>query len=163
MVRDAITAEALEPSFALGADVLAIEFEALTGELAKVLDALARLCRTGAFGRIDAAPVNRAGRARYAAVAAAAKLAAWAFRGGGARRTLQALKDDPCAVRLVFRPAGADELPELSEAAAARLDRCEAECRAAVAAAGGPLGRGLWLARDPPRPAASRSGPQLPQ
>ena len=80
-----------------------------------------------------------------------AKLAAWALRAAGARRTLQALKDDPRLVRLVFRPAGADELPALSEAAAARLDRCEAECRAAVAAAGEPLGDGLWLARAAPR------------
>ena len=76
---------------------------------------------------------------------------------------LQALKDDPRVTGFVFRPAGADELPALSEEAAARLDRREAECRAAVAAAGEPLGRGLWLARAPPRPAAFRSGPRLPE
>ena len=163
VLRDALTAEALERIFALGADVLAIEFEALTGEPAGVLDALARLCRTAPFGRIDTAPVNPAERARFAPLAGAAKLAAWALRAAGARRTLQALKDEPRLVRLVFRPAGADELPALSEAAAARLDRREAECRAAVAAAGEPVAPGLWLARAAPRPAASRSGPRLPE
>ena len=140
VVRDALTAAALERIFALGANVLA-------AEPGRVLDALARLCRTGPFGRIDAAPVNRAERARFAPLAAAAKGAAWALRAAGARRTLQALKDDPRVVGIVFRRAGADELPALSGEAAARLDRCEAACRAAVAAAGEPLGDGLWLAR----------------
>ena len=160
VVRDALSAEALERIFALGADVLTIEFEALAGEPRRVLNALARLCRTAPFGRIDTAPVNRAERARFAPLAAAAKLAALALRAAGARRTLQALKDDPRLVRLVFRPAGPGGLPALGEAAAARLDRREAACRAAVAAAGEPLGEGLWLARAPPRP---RSGPQRPE
>ena len=163
VVRDALTAAALERIFALGADVLAIEFEALTGEPARVLDALAGLCRTAPFGAVDTAPVNRAERARFAPLAGAAKLAAWALRAAGARRTLQALKDDPRLVRLVFRPAGAGGLPALREAAAARLDRCEAECRSAVAAAGEPLGDGLWLARAAPRPPAPGSGLRLPE
>ena len=158
VVRDALTAAALKRIFALGADVLAIEFEALAGEPARVFDALARLCRTAPFGAVDTAPVNRAERARFAPLAAAAKLAAWAMRAAGARRTLQALKDNPRLVRLVFRPACADERPALSGAAAARLDRCEAECRAAVAAAGEPLGPGLRIAR-----AAPRSGLRLPE
>ena len=153
VLRDALTAEALERIFALGADVLAVEFEALTGEPGRVLDALARLCGTVSFGRIDTAPVNRAERARFAPLAAAAKLAAWALRAAGARGTLQALKDDPRVVGLVFRRAEADEMPALGEAATARLDRHEAACRAAVAAAGEPLGDGLWLARAAARPA----------
>ena len=49
-----------------GAGVLATEFEALAGEPGRVLGALARVCRTVPFGRIDAAPVNRAERARFA-------------------------------------------------------------------------------------------------
>ena len=159
VVRGALTEGALERIFALGADVLTVEFEALAGEPERVLDALARLCRTGPFGRIDTAPVNQAQRARFPPLAAAAKLAAWALRSVGARRALQALKDQPRVVGLVFRRAGENELPVLSEAAAARLDRLEAACRATVAAAGGPLGEGFWLARAAPRPA----GPQLPE
>ena len=117
-----------------------------------------------AFGRVDTAPVNRAERARFAPLAAAAKLAAWTLRAAGARRTLQALKDDPRVAGLVFRPAGPDGLPALNEAAAARLDRREAACRAAVAAAGEPLGEGLRLARAAPGPAhlsGSRSDLQI--
>ena len=79
--------------------------------------------------------------------AAAAKLAAWALRTLGARRLLQALKDDPRAVGLVFRPLDPAGLPALGAAAAARLDRRHAACLAAVEAASEPLGEGLWLAR----------------
>ena len=112
VVRDALTAAALERIFALGADVLAIEFEALTGEPAGRCSTRWRGCAgPRPFGRIDKAPVNPAERARFAPLAAATKLAAWALRAAGARRTLQALKDDPRLVRLVFRPACADELP----------------------------------------------------
>ena len=164
VVRDALSAAALERIFVLGADVLAIEFEALVGEPGRVLGALARVCGTGPFGRIDAAPVNRAERARFAPLAAAAKGAAWALRAAGARRMLQALKDDPRVVGLVFRRAEADELPALGGAAGTRLDRREAACRAAVAAAGEPLGDGLWLVRavaDPASPPGTRSGLRL--
>ena len=148
--REALTAAALERIFALGADVLTVEFEALVARPRATLDALARLCRTETFGPIDPAPVNRAERARFAPLAAAAKLAAWALRTVGARSALQALKDNPAVVRLVFRPAGPGGRPALSEAAAERLDRHEAACRAAVAAASEPLGEGLWLARALP-------------
>ena len=51
VVRDALTAAALERIFALGADVLAIEFEALAGKPGRVLGARAGLCRTVPFGR----------------------------------------------------------------------------------------------------------------
>ena len=150
--RDALTAAALERIFALGADVLTVEFETLAARPRAVLDTLARLCGAAPFGRVDAAPVNRAERARFVPLAAAAKLAAWALRALGARRALQALKDDPRIVGLVFRPAHPAELPALSDAAAARLDRSHAACLAAVAASSEPLGEGLWLAR-------ARSGP----
>ena len=150
--RDSLTAAALERIFALGADVLTVEFEALTERPCAVLDALARLCGTEAFGAVDAAPVNRAERARFAPLAAAAKLAAWALRALGARRTLQALKDDPRVVGLVFRPLDPAALPEPGAAGAARLARREAGCRAAVEAASAPLGDGLWLARAAPEP-----------
>ena len=156
--EDALTAEALERIFALGADVVTIEFEALCARPRAVLGALARLCRTVPFGPIDTAPVNRAEGARFAPLAAAAKLAAWALRAAGARRTLQALKDDPRLAGLVFRPLDPAELPVLGEASAARLDRCEAACRAAVAAAGEAAGDGLRLVR-----AAPRSGPRRPE
>ena len=84
----------------------------------------------------DAAPVNPAERARSVPLAAAAKLAAWALRTLGARRLLQALKDDPRVVGLVFPPLDPAELPALGAA-----------CRAAVEAASERLGEGLWLVR----------------
>ena len=146
-VRDSLTAAALERIFALGADVLTIEFETFMDRPRTVLDAMARLCRTQPFGSVGAEPVNRAERARFAPLAAAAKLAAWALRGLGARRLLQALKDDPRVVGLFFRPLDPAELPALSDAAAARLDRRDAACRAAVEAASERLGEGLWFAR----------------
>ena len=151
-VRDSLTPEALRRIFALGADVLTVEFEVLAERPGPVLDALARLCATRPFGRVGEAAVNAAQRARFAPLAAAAKLAAVALRAAGARRALQALKDDPRIVSLVFRPAAASERPALSGAAAAHLDRREQACRAAVEAASEPLGEGLWLARAAPRP-----------
>ena len=145
--RDALTAAALERIFDLGTDVLAVEFDALTEEPGRVLDAIAALCLVAPFGRVDPAPVLRAQQARFAPLAAVAKLAAWTLRTLGARRALQALKDNRRVVGLVFRPADPAAIPSLSEAAAARLDRREAECRAAVREAGESLGRGLWLVR----------------
>ena len=145
--RDALTAAALARIFALGADTLVVEFDALAARPRAVLDALARLCRTEPFGDIETAPVNRAERARCAPLAAAAKCAALALRAAGARRTLQALKDDPRVAGLVFRPLDPDALPALGAAAAARLDRREAACRAAAAAAGEPAGVGLRFVR----------------
>ena len=148
-VRDALTPEALERVFRLGADVLVIEFGTLVAQPGRTLDALARLCGTEPFGEVDAAPVNRAEAARSVPLAAAAKLAAWTLRTIGARRTLQALKDNPRLVRTVFRPARPDEIPELGDAATAGLNRQEAECRAIVEARCEPLDDGLWLARAP--------------
>ena len=150
VVRDSLTAAALERIFALGADVLTIAFEVLTEQPNTVLAEMARLCRTRPFGDVEAQPVNRAARARCPPLAAAAKLAAAALRGLGAWRLLQALKDNPRLVGLFFRPARATERPALSAAAVERLDRHEAACRAAVAAASERLGEGLWLARGAP-------------
>ena len=138
---------ALDRLLALGVDVLVIEFEALVGEPGRVLDAMARLCAAPPFGRVDAAPVNRAEAARFPPLAAAAKLTAVALRALGARRLLQALKDNPRLVRLVFRPARHEEAPALGDTAAACLDRRHAACRAAVEAACERLDDGLWLAR----------------
>lgn len=153
--RDSLTVAALQRIFGLGADVLTVEFETLAGRPRAVLDALARLCGTEPFHAVAAAPVNRAERARFPPLAAAAKLAAWALRALGARRLLQALKDDPCLVGLVFRPLDPAGLPELGAAAAVRLDRRHAACLSAVEAASEPIGKGLWLARAAPgrRPA----------
>lgn len=146
-VRDGLTPEALERIFGLGADVLVVGFEELTAGPGRVLDEMARLCGAAPFDGVDAEAVNRSEAARSVALAAAAKLVAWTLRSLGARRLLQALKDDPRLVRMVFRPARPAEKPALSDAAAADLDRREAACRAAVEAACEPLGDGLWLAR----------------
>ena len=149
-VRDSLTAAALERIFALGADVLTIESEILAGQPRTVFDAIARLCRTQPFGYVSAEPVNPAERARFPPLAAAAKLTAVALRGLGARRLLQALKDDPRVVGLVFRPADPAARPALSDAAAVRLDRHYAACLAAVEKASEGLGEGLWIARGAP-------------
>ena len=147
VLRDSLTPAALDRLFALGVDVLVIGFEALVGEPGRVLDAIARLCAAPPFGRVDTVPVNRAEAARFPPLAAAAKLTAAALRALGARRLLQALKDNPRLVRLVFRPARPEETPALGDTAAACLDRRHAACRAAIQAACERLDDGLWLAR----------------
>ncbi len=159
VVRDSLAAPALRRVFALGADVLTVEFESLARDPERVLDALARVCRVGPFDPVDAALINRAQRARSTPVAAAAKLAALALRGIGARRLLQSLKDSPRVVGLVFRPAHPSERPALGAAAAARLACRHTECRAVVEAASESLGAGLWLARG----AAPDAPPPLPE
>ena len=106
------------------------------------------------------AELHARARLRVAPVVAQPEFELRRERGAvGARRTLQALKDDARMVGLVFRRAGADELPALGEAAAAQLDRCEAACR-------GRRGGGLWLAHavaSPVSPPEPRSGLQLPE
>ena len=158
-LRDSLTPEALERMFALGADVLVVEFEALAAEPGPALDAVAHLCGVRPFGGVDEGAVNRAEAARSVPLAAAAKLAAWTLRALGARRPLQALKDHPRLVGLVFRPASPEEMPALSGGAAACLDRREAACRAAVEAACEPLGGGLRLARGAAGPRGARRDP----
>ena len=145
-LRDSLTVAALARIHALGVDVLAIGFDTLVGDPRAVLDALARLCGTRGFAPPDTRPVNPAVRARHPALGAAAKLAATVLRAVGARRLLQALKDEPRVGRLFFRPAPAAPRFALSAPAARLLDRRFEACLAAVAAASTPLGEGLWFA-----------------
>ena len=145
-LREILTAPALERIFALGADVLAVRFDTLVGEPRAVLDAVAGLCGTARFESVGTAPVNVSMRARHAVLVAAGKLAAVVLRAAGARRLLQALKDEPRIVGLFFRPARPGERVVLGAAAGARLDRQFDACLAAVEAACEPLGDGLWFA-----------------
>ena len=109
--RDSLGADALRRIFALGADVLTVDFDALVADPRAVLDTLARLCGAPPLAHLDAAPVNAAQAARFPPFAAAAKLAAVTLRALGARGLLQALKDRPRIVGLFFRPAPPDERP----------------------------------------------------
>ena len=157
-LRDSLTAQALARIHALGVDVLAVGFETLAGDPRAVLDAMARLCGTRGFAPPDTRPVNRAVRARHPVLGAAAGLGAAVLRGAGARRLLQALKDEARVGRLFFRPAPPAPRLSLSAPAAMLLDRRFDACLAAVAAASTPLGEGLWFAPggdapDSPAPA----------
>ena len=145
-LRDSLTAPALGRIHALGVDVLAVGFDTLTGDPGAVLDAMARLCGTPGFAAPDPRPVNRAVRARHPALGAAARLGAAVLRGAGARRLLQALKDEARVGRLFFRPAPAAPRYSVSARTAALLDRRFDACLAALAAASTPLGDGLWFA-----------------
>ena len=149
--RDALTPAALGRIFALGADVLTVEFEALTGHGRARRSTRWRGCAgPGRSARSTRRrSTGRSGRGSRRSPRRPSSPPG-ALRTLGARRLLQALKDDPRAVGLVFRPLDPAGLPALGAAAAARLDRCEAACRAAVEAASEPLGEGLWLARAAP-------------
>ena len=127
--------------------MLAVRFDTLVGNPRAVLDAMARLCRTRGFAPPGTRPVNPAVQARHPFLGAAAKLAAIVLRAAGARRLLQALKDEARIERLFFRPARAASGPSLSARAGTLLDRRFDACLAAVAAASTPLGDGIWFAR----------------
>ena len=146
-LRDSLTEPALARIYALGVDVLAVGFDTLVGNPRAVLDAMARLCRTRGFAPPGTRPVNPAVQARHPFLGAAAKLAAIVLRAAGARRLLQALKDEARIERLFFRPARAASGPSLSARAGTLLDRRFDACLAAVAAASTPLGDGIWFAR----------------
>ena len=146
-LRDSLTEPALGRIYALGVDVLAVGFDTLVGNPRAVLDAMARLCRTRGFAPPGTRPVNPAVQARHPFLGAAAKLAAIVLRAAGARRLLQALKDEARIERLFFRPARAASGPSLSARAGTLLDRRFDACVAAVAAASTPLGDGIWFAR----------------
>ena len=148
-VAGSLTPEALERVFGLGVDVLTVRFDTLVHSPRAVLDSIARLCGTRGFEAppTATAPVNPPVRSRLRLLGAGARLAAIVLRAIGARRLLQALKDDPHVVRLIFRPEAPAERMSLGAAAATRLDRQYEACLAAVDAASEPLGDGLWLAR----------------
>lgn len=146
-LAESLTAAALERLFGLGADLLAVRFDTLTGEPQAVLDALCRLCGVATATATALAPANAAERARAPLLAGAGKLAALALRFAGLRfagahRLLQALKDAPRVRGLFFRPLAVRPLP--GPEAARRLDRQYRECVAALDAAGERLGDGLW-------------------
>lgn len=139
---ESLTLEVLERLFGLGADLLAVGFETLTGEPQLVLDTLARLCGVPPLPAPAPAPANAAERARHPLLAGAGKRAALALRFAGAHRLLQALKDSPRVRGLFFRPL--EDRLRLSPEAARRLDRQYGDCVAALDAAGERLGAGLW-------------------
>ena len=101
-LRDSLTDQALAGIYALGADVLTVGFDALVGNPRAVLDVMARLCRTPGFAPPATSPVNQAVQARHPLLGGAAKLAAVLLRSAGARRLLQALKDDETRRAPVF-------------------------------------------------------------
>ena len=146
-LRESLTVQALARIYGLGVDVLAVGFDTLVGHPRAVLDVKARLCRTRGFAAPRTTPVNQAVRARHPLLGTAAKLAAVFLRAAGARRLLQALKDEPRVERLFFRPARPADRIALSVPAGALLDRQFNACLAAVAAAARSLGDGIWFAR----------------
>ena len=153
VVADRLTPEQLRAVYALDADVLALCFDALTGDAAATLDCLAALCGTAPFAHgagADGGAVNESVRARVPPLAAAGKLVALALRRLGLRRTLQRLKDSRRLRTFFFVPLdGADAAPPLSDANARLLDECGRECRATVAEASERLRPGVFLRRAP--------------
>ena len=153
VVADRLTPEQLRAVYALNADVLALCFDALTGDPAATLDCLAALCGTAPFAHgagADEGAVNESVRARVPPLAAMGKLAALALRRLGLRRTLQRLKDSRRLRTFFFVPLdGADAAPPLSDANARLLDECGRECRATVAEASERLRPGVFLRRAP--------------
>ena len=153
VVADRLMPEQLRAVYALDADVLALCFDALTGDAAATLDCLAALCGTAPFAHgagADGGAVNESVRARVPPLAAAGKLAALALRRLGLRRTLQRLKDSRRLRTFFFVPLdGADAAPSLSDANARLLDECGRECRATVAEASERLRPGVFLRRAP--------------
>ena len=140
---ESLTAAALERLFGIGADLLAVGFETLTGEPQLVLDTLSRLCGVPPVLAPTPVPANAAERARHPLLVGAGKLAALALRFAGAHRLLQALKDSPRVRGLFFRPL--EHRPRLSAGAEALLDRQYRDCVAALDAAGERPGAGLWF------------------
>ena len=146
-LADSLTAPALARLFALGADVLVIGFEALVGDPRGVQRILVRLCGTPAAPKAPgpARPVNPSVRATHPSLAAAGKLTAVALRAAGARRALQALKDNRAVTRIFFRRRPPSERLALSRKAGSVLDHRERECLAAIAAECDRIGDGLWF------------------
>ena len=148
VVRDSLTAEDLDKLFGLGVDVLIVDFPALVGRTATVLDVLADLCGTPRIERAGGGPVNPAERARSVWLALAGKLAAVVLRGIGCRRLLQRLKDSPRVRRVFFRPGGADNNRyRLGAAVDDLLARRFEACRRTIDDASERLAAGVWLKR----------------
>ena len=159
IVRNSLTPEDLSKVLSLGADVLVVEFETLTGNAADVLGHLARLCGTAGFGQPDADPVNPTVQARNVILSGTGKLAATVLRRAGCLRLLQRLKDNPRVMRFFFRPATGDTEPEFSNGTGALLAELSASCRRTAKSRGERLAEGLWLVRATAGPAQDSRPP----
>ena len=165
VVKEALTPQALARLFALGVDVLCVDFAALVRDPVSVLDRIAALCGLPpGSARPPASAVNGAVAARSRLLSAAGRVVATALRALGGRRLLARIKASARVRRLFFRPARGRPGP-LSAGSEARLARLDAACRETVAAATVPLAPGLRLAtreavRAAPAGAAGAAGPR---
>lgn len=148
VVADRLTADDLARIYAIEADALTLDFEALTGDAAGALAALYSQCGIEQARAPVAQAVNQSERARFLPLTALGKAAALLLRRLGCRRLLQRVKDSAAVRRALFAPPaeGASDA-RLSAEAEATLSAAYAECRAAVEAASERVGEGVYLRR----------------
>ena len=147
IVQERLTPAALRGLLRLDADLLCIDFDALTRDTPACLEALAALCGSAPFSDSEARAVNESVGRRNLVLATAATLVRGLLRRLGFRRTLQSLKDSASLQQLLFVPLQERRRPALSRASESTLDAAFRECSALIRDSSQPLGRGVYLRR----------------
>ncbi len=134
IVRECLTPADVRRLLALDADLLFIDFDALTRDTRSCLGVLTSLCGSAPFANPASQAVNESVAPRNLALASAATLVRTVMRRLGFRRTLQSLKDTAFLQRLLFVPLRT-ERPALSPASERTLDAAFRECSSIIGGA----------------------------
>ena len=147
IVRERLTPAAVRRLLALDADLLCIDFNALTRDTRSCLDVLASLCGSAPFTHRTPPAVNESVASRNLLLASAATLVRTVMRRLGFRRALQSLRETTFLQRLLFVPLRTAERPALSPASERTLDAARRECRSIIGASARLVAGGVHVRR----------------
>ena len=147
IVRERLTPAAVRRLLALDADLLCIDFDALTQDTRSCLDVLASLCGSAPFTHRTPPAVNESVASRNLLLASAATLVRTVMRRLGFRRALQSLRETTFLQRLLFVPLRTAERPALSPASERTLDAARRECRSIIGASARLVAGGVQVRR----------------
>ena len=147
IVRERLTPAAVRRLLALDADLLCIDFDALTRDTRSCLDVLASLCGSAPFTHRTPPAVNESVASRNLLLASAATLVRTVMRRLGFRRALQSLRETTFLQRLLFVPLRTAERPALSPASERTLDAARRECRSIIGASARLVAGGVQVRR----------------
>ena len=147
IVRERLTPAAVRRLLALDADLLCIDFNALTRDTRSCLDVLASLCGSAPFTHRTPPAVNESVASRNLLLASAATLVRTVMRRLGFRRALQSLRETTFLQRLLFVPLRTAERPALSPASERTLDAARRECRSIIGASARLVAGGVQVRR----------------
>lgn len=133
VIADSLTADDLSFVFSTAADLMAIDFEALTADPREILSEMSKICGVAEPVKVIDTKVNQSMKARFVPLSALGLAVARLIRRLRLLKLLQRLKNSALIDRALRRPSDEhDERIEFSEEELRTLDRLWAECSACV-------------------------------